>query len=800
MQRIPDGFPIENTNGLIGPAAHDSPAGHRFVPDSADGPDWKRIRHAIVQRRWMVMFITLAGLAAGIVATRFFKPEYVAQSTIWIDQDGRLASGGGGNMQELRPNRSFDAAAWADLAVSYQVLDTVVHDLGLNVEFEPGTDSGFIRGFAAAPTSEPGSYRVNIKNGGWILSSDDGREIERGTPADSIGRGVGLRWMLAGPVKDGASARLSLLTPREAARHLSQRLTVHANPEGNFLKLELTGKDPQRVAAILNAVGDRYVAVAADLRRQKLTETRRVLAAQLADASTQLRNAERAFEAQRVHNITLPEDPESNPGVQGFVDPKTAPPATYFSLQNERDDIRRTRAALDRVALAPSTGPAIPTPLDAIPAVKQDAELRNALAELDTARATLRTLSYRYADDYPPVSRMRQEVKQLETKTVPALAAKLSAALAQRDREITAQMATHDAALRAMPPRAVEESHLRRNVEIAGALFTSMQERYDAARVADESSTAGVRVLDAAVAPDTPDTNNRNRILLVALLCGLALGLGYAVTSDRIDPRVQYPAQVSEVMGLVILGALPHRDPLGGSAAIARHDSMMHEALRAIRLNVAFAHGGAGPVTFTVTSPGSADGKSFLASNLARTFASNGHRTVIVDGDLRRGVLHRHFDLPRRPGLADYLAGNADVGEVVRRTEFDGLDFVSSGTRAGDAPELLARAATMKLIASLRSRYEVIIFDSPPLTAGIDPFVLGVATGNLLLVLRTGVSDRDDAIAKLDVLERMPVRVLGAVLNDVRDTSLYSAYSYYLPGYEATDEQMTASGAPGFLS
>jgi tyrosine-protein kinase Etk/Wzc len=747
----------------------------------------------------MVAFITIAGLVAGIITTRFFKPEYVAQSTIWIDQDGRLPGGSSDNMQDLRPNRSFDAAAWADLVVSYQVLDTVVHDLGLNVEFEPGTDSAFIRGFAVAPTFRPGSYRIKVANGGWALS-DDGREIDHGTVADSIGRSAGFQWMLSGPVKDDASARLSLATEREAARHLSQNLIVHVNTEGNFLRLELGGKDPQRIATILNAVDRRYVAVAADLRRQKLTETRRVLAAQLADASTQLRNAERAFEAQRVHNITLPEDAESNPGVVGFVDPKSAPPATYFNLQNERDEIRRTRAALDRVALAPGTGPAIPTPLDAIPAVKQDAELRNALAELDTARATLRTLSYRYADDYPPVSRMRQEVNQLETKTVPALAAKLSAALAQRDREITAQMATHDAALRAMPPRAVEESHLRRNVEIAGALFTSMQERYDAARVADESSTAGVRVLDGAVAPDTPDTNNGNRILLVALLCGLALGLGYAVTSDRIDPRVRYPEQVSSEMGLAILGALPHRDAARGSAAIARRDGMMHEALRAIRLNVAYAHGGAGPITFTVTSPGSADGKSFLASNLARTFASNGQRTVIVDGDLRRGVLHRDLDLPRRPGLADYLAGNAELGEVVHRTKIDGLDLVPSGTRAGDAPELLARAATMQLLASLRSRYEVVIFDSPPLTAGIDAFVLGVATGNLLVVLRTGVSDRDDTNAKLDMLDRMPVRLLGAVLNDVRDTPVYSAYSYYLPGYEAADEQMTTSGAPGVLS
>jgi polysaccharide biosynthesis transport protein len=271
MRRILDGFPIQKTNGVSTPAPDDSHSEHRFVPDSADGPDWKRVRHAIVRRRWMVTCITLAGVVAGIVATRFFRPEYVAQSTIWIDQDGRRPGGSGDNMEELRPNRSFDAAAWADLAVSYQVLDTVVRELGLNVEFAAGTDSAFTHGFAAAPILQPGSYRVTVENGGWALWDKDGKEIERGARGDSIGRSVGLQWVLVGPVKDGASAQLSLFTPREAARHLSQSLVVRVNPEGNFLKLELAGKDPQRIAAILNAVGNRYVALAADLRRQKLT-------------------------------------------------------------------------------------------------------------------------------------------------------------------------------------------------------------------------------------------------------------------------------------------------------------------------------------------------------------------------------------------------------------------------------------------------------------------------------------------------------------------------------------------------
>ena len=115
------------------------------------------------------------------------------------------------------------------------------------------------------------------------------------------------------------------------------------------------------------------------------------------------------------------------------------------------------------------------------------------------------------------------------------------------------------------------------------------------------------------------------------------------------------------------------------------------------------------------------------------------------------------------------------------------------------APEVLGSPAMTQFIADLRNQYDVILVDSPPLTAGVDPFVLGTVTGALLLVLRTGHSHRDITGAKLEVLDRLPIRLLGAVLNDVPHGAAYgyySYYSYYLPGYEAVDEgDRQASGA-----
>ncbi len=140
----------------------------------------------------------------------------------------------------------------------------------------------------------------------------------------------------------------------------------------------------------------------------------------------------------------------------------------------------------------------------------------------------------------------------------------------------------------------------------------------------------------------------------------------------------------------------------------------------------------------------------------------------------------------------DLLMGRLSQADAIPQTPYHSLHFLGCGTRTAEAPELLGSSVMLQLMAALRSSYSVVIVDSPPLGAGVDAFSLGTLTGNLLMVLRLGSTDRELAEAKLDVLDRLPVRVLGAVLNDVREGSAYRYYryySYYLPGYEQVSEE-----------
>jgi capsular exopolysaccharide synthesis family protein len=196
----------------------------------------------------------------------------------------------------------------------------------------------------------------------------------------------------------------------------------------------------------------------------------------------------------------------------------------------------------------------------------------------------------------------------------------------------------------------------------------------------------------------------------------------------------------------------------------------------------------------TVSSPEPGDGKSLVSSNLALSFAEAGYRTLLIDGDIRRGELHRMFNTDRRPGLLDCLRGEATLEEIPRATTHNNLTLIPCGTRHHHGPELLGSAAMRDLMATLKARYNVIIVDSPPLGAGIDPFVLGTATGNIMLVLRSGETDRAMAEAKLKLLDRLPVRILGAVLNDVRTSDVQYKYYRYVYGYTADEEPVGQLG------
>ena len=765
---------------------------------SDDSVDWRRGWAALVRFRWLIAAVVFAGTLFGVALTRVVQPAYVTQATVWIDESGRP----GAEQGPMRPAQLLAPQAWMDLLRSYAVLESVARSERLYLDVDNPARDGAFAGFGVGERYRPGSYRLTVGPGrtSYALTTEAGTVLERGVPGDSIGRTEGFRWS-PGPDQLPANGAIAfrLTTLRDAARRLDASLDARVDLSGSFLEASLKGSNPAQLARSLNALIQRYVAVAADLKRERLAQATAALTDQAQQAHRQLDAAETALEQFDARTITLPsassgrsDSSGASPGAIG----ESPQVASFLALVAERDSLRVDREALQRSLGSGNDSGQVVDGLSPIGAVHGSPELASALQELTTKRAELRTLEYKYTDAYPPVARLRRDIATLERHTIPTLARQLIAVLARRERDLNRQVTSEARPLRNIPVRAIAEARLRRTARLAEALYTTLQARYDAARVEAASTFPDLSVLDSAVAPARPERDTASRLLTLAVCASLGLAIAAAVLLDRLDPRVRYPEQVSVDMGLPILGAVPHLHGDAARGAVGpggepRDDVMgALEGLRAVCLNLVHAHGGVVPFGVTITSLDPGDGKSFITANLARAFAAAGRRTVLVDGDARRGRLDRLLRVSRRPGLIDYLRGEVPLAAILRATGQPLLTLVPCGARAANAPELFGGHGMTDFMKELLAQFDVVLVDSPPLTAAVDPLILAGLTGDVALVLRTGRSRRDAAAARLEVFQRLSVRLLGVILNDVpADASYaYEAYRYYLPGYAARDE------------
>jgi tyrosine-protein kinase Etk/Wzc len=457
-------------------------------------------------------------------------------------------------------------------------------------------------------------------------------------------------------------------------------------------------------------------------------------------------------------------------------------------LQREQLEYDRT-AILEALRTNDSTGLRLEA-LEAIPAVRDSRPLRDALEEAARQRADLRALRYRYTDASRNVLEAKARLDSLESRLIPALARQLTTELATRERSIAPRLDSARAGLRSVPNLLLGEERLLRRVVSASELASTVESRYQAARLGVLSTQPDVRVLDAASTPQEPVSDFAPLIVLLSFMTSLALAVTGVSVRDRTDPRIRYPEQVTREMRLPILGAIPHvgrRIPQPGETS-----AEAIESLRGLRVRVLHALGGSAPFVFTVSSPAPGEGKSFVSANLALSFAYAGYRTVLIDGDVRRGAQHHALATGVTPGLTDVLTGQLPLENALLETSYGKLAFLSSGTRMSCAPELLHSPILAESLNRLRASHDVIIIDSPPLVAGIDPLVLGTAAGNLLLVLRSSSTELPLAMAKLEVADALPVRVIGAVLNDVRARGPFKHYGYELTEYQELEDPMTS--------
>ena len=219
--------------------------------------------------------------------------------------------------------------------------------------------------------------------------------------------------------------------------------------------------------------------------------------------------------------------------------------------------------------------------------------------------------------------------------------------------------------------------------------------------------------------------------------------------------------------------------------AVKQSDDIAIESLRSIRTAIHFALANAKNNIITISGPAPEIGKSFISTNLATIFAQSGKRILLIDADLRRGYMHKYFNLDVKPGLADLISNQANVQQVIHQTSVENLDMITRGKSPASPSELLSTSYFGELLEQLRTQYDHIIIDTPPVLAVTDGIIISQYSGVNLVVARYAKTQMKELELTLNRFEQANVKVNGFILNDIQQT-VGAGYGYsYAYAYTA---------------
>ena len=212
-----------------------------------------------------------------------------------------------------------------------------------------------------------------------------------------------------------------------------------------------------------------------------------------------------------------------------------------------------------------------------------------------------------------------------------------------------------------------------------------------------------------------------------------------------------------------------------------RPKSNISEDIRTIRTNLQFTSNKEETQVLLVTSSVQGEGKSFISSNLAASFAVNGETTLLIDSDLRLGRVHKIFGISNKKGLSNLLveADNADYTDYIKKTEIPNLYLITRGTVPPNPSELLNSSATKKIIEFLRQNFDHIIFDGVPINGLPDSLIVAGLVDRVIIVSSANYTRIDELQDTKKALEKIDAKIAGVVVNRAAGTKRGKYSNYY---------------------
>ena len=350
-----------------------------------------------------------------------------------------------------------------------------------------------------------------------------------------------------------------------------------------------------------------------------------------------------------------------------------------------------------------------------------------------------------------------------------------------------------------LPEKVLEFTRLERVRNIQSETYSFMRQKLEEARINEASKIGKIRIVDHAVADYIPIKPNKKLFILLSLILGSVLGIAIIGIIEFFDNTIKSIEQI-ERRGYSLLAVIPS---IGSKTTkrktkkyIAQNKNLekierrlithedpkspISEAYRGLRTSLMYTKSNENCRVILVSSAGPGEGKTTTIANLAITYANLGKKTVLIDSDLRKPVVHNIFNVDKSPGLTSYLSENEkDEKKLINKTNVNNLDVITSGIIPPNPSELLDSPLLENFLNKLKKNYDVILFDTPPLIAVTDAFVLMKYITQFILVVRAGVTERVALDRVMTNVRQSGFKESGVVLNALEESHSYGAGYYY---------------------
>lgn len=735
--------------------------------------DLREYLSVVIKRRWTIIAIFTIVVLTVAVHTFTATPIFQATARIVIEKENP-------NLVSIQEVMAMDAGGTDYYQTQYKIIEsrTVARevirrlDLENSPEFFPEPEDNIISNLKGWIRETAGFWKDSIKS---LFKTD--------APVTGIGEMYG--------------EDVEFLIASELVSVFIGRIDISPIRNSRLVDVSMEAMNPRMAARMANGLVRAYIGQNLEIKLVAAKDAVKWLSERIEDERKKVDDAENALLRYK----------EENRIITDFSSDAEQITAQKLASLNEQvitaESLRVEAETRYEQALAVGDTPDL---LDSIPEVlnndlvkeikKMEINLYNRMSEF----------SMKYGRNHPKMIAIALELADLKKRkavqakrVVNSLKNEYKLALAREDSLKNALGRQKSESLE-LNKKAVRYGALKRQVESSRNIYDLLIKRFKETSLTEEMKTGNIRMLDRAEVPRNPIKPKKKRNLLLAIIVGLALGVGMAFFLEYLDNTIKLPEEIKKHLDIPYLGPAPAIDfdanPSGSTGelvAVHSPKSTASESFRGIRTGILFSSADDAPQVLLVTSSGPREGKTICAANLAVTMAQAGSRVLIIDCDMRRPRLHKVFDMPRDVGISSVLIGESELTKAIVHTQIDNLDMLPVGQIPPNPSELLGSKKMVQVIVDvLKEGYDRIIIDSPPVTAVTDAVVLSRIVDGVLLIIRSGETPRQLIQNAVERLHAVNANILGAILNAVktgRDSYYYYQYYYYYYGDDAEREK-----------